>query len=315
MRAVFFGSPDFAVPSLDALTDIAEVCAVVCQPDKPAGRGLTMRPPAVKVRAEALGLPVWQPTKMRTGDLAERLRALEADVGVVVAYGRILPRAVLDAPKHGCVNVHASLLPRWRGASPIQHAILAGDAETGVTLMQMDEGMDTGPMLAEVRTPIEPEETGGALFERLAPMGAALLRAELAGYVAGDLTPKPQPTEGVTMASLLSKSDGAIRWSETATQVHDRVRAMSPWPGAFTALGGERLKVHRVSVLEAAGSIGGPGEVLDRPGLAVACGTGAVSIEEVQEAGRKRQPATTYMGGRGRDRLAPGTQFDTEPAQ
>ncbi len=282
MRAVFFGSPDFAVPCLDALTDIAEVCAVVCQPDKPAGRGLTMRPPAVKVRAEVLGLPVWQPTKVRTGDLAERLRALEADVGVVVAYGRILPRAVLDAPKHGCVNVHASLLPRWRGASPIQHAILAGDAETGVTLMQMDEGMDTGPTLAEVRTPIEPEETGGALFERLAPMGAALLRAELGRYVEGALEPTPQPTKGVTMASLLSKSDGAIRWSDSAAQVHDRVRAMSPWPGAFATLGGERLKLHRVCVRDAIGSIGRPGEVLDRPGLVVAFGTASVSIEEVQ---------------------------------
>lgn len=308
MRAIFFGSPDFAATCLDALVEVAEVVAVVCQPDKPAGRGMKLRPPAVKVRAEALGLPVWQPRKVRKGDLAERVRQANVDVGVVVAYGRILPRAVLDAPRLGCVNVHASLLPRWRGASPIQHAILAGDAETGITLMQMDEGMDTGPMLSVRRTPIEPDETGGELFVRLAKLGADIVREDLPRVVAGELAPTPQP-EGATMAPLLSKSDGAVVWTDTAQQVHDRVRAMSPWPGAYTTFeDGERLKIHRAHVVPGA-TDQPPGTVLAGEGLRVACGEGVVELDEVQEAGRKRQDAATWLGGRGRERAAAGTRL------
>ena len=192
MRTIFFGSPEFAVPCLDALNEISEVVAVISQPDRPAGRGLSMRPPAVKQRALELGLDVWQPTKVRTAEFAERLRTLEADVAVVVAYGRILPLAVLEAPRAGCVNVHASLLPRWRGAAPIQWSIVHGDEETGVTLMQMDEGMDTGPILATAATRIEAADDAATLSERLSNMGAALLREQLPRYLAGELTPKPQ---------------------------------------------------------------------------------------------------------------------------
>lgn len=313
MRAIFFGSPDFAATCLDALVEVADVVAVVCQPDKPAGRGMKLRPPATKVRAEALGLAVWQPTKVRKGDLAQRVRDANVDVGLVVAYGRILPRSVLDAPRLGCVNVHASLLPRWRGASPIQHAILAGDAQTGITLMQMDEGMDTGPMLAVRETPIAPDETGGMLFERLSTLGAVIVREELPRLLAGELTPTPQPAAGVTMASLLSKSDGAIPWHESAQRVHDRVRAMAPWPGAYTTFAdGSRLKVHRAHVVDVATEGVAPGTVIEGGALRVACGTGAVELDEVQEAGRKRQDARTWMGGRGRDKACPGTRFQEE---
>ncbi|HJK95187.1 MAG TPA: methionyl-tRNA formyltransferase, partial [Polyangiaceae bacterium LLY-WYZ-15_(1-7)] len=261
MRAAFFGSPDFAVPCLRALARFAEVPVVLCQPDRPAGRGMRLRKPAVKVAAEELGLEVWQPTKVRKGDLAERLRALDLDVGVVVAYGRILPRAVLDAPRRGCVNVHASLLPRWRGASPIHHAIVHGDPKTGVTLMQMDEGMDTGPILAMEETPIAEDETAGTLSDRLSTLGAELLERTLPAWVDGRLEPRPQP-EGATHAGLLTKEHGRVDWSKPARAVHDHIRGMSPWPGAFTTKDGERLKLHRAHVLEEAGQAGAPGEVL-----------------------------------------------------
>ncbi|MCA9616824.1 MAG: methionyl-tRNA formyltransferase [Sandaracinus sp.] len=300
-RAAFFGSPAFAVPCLDALREVADVRAVICQPDKPAGRGLTLTPPAVKVRALELGLPVWQPTKVRKGDLAERLRKLELDVGVVVAYGRILPTHVLEAPRLGCVNVHASLLPRWRGASPIQHALVYGDAESGVDLMQMDEGLDTGAVLAERRTPIEPDEDAAELSERLSALGAALVREELPRYVAGDLTPQPQPEDGVTFAKLLSKDDGRLDWSVRARAVHDRVRGLRPWPGTFTLWNGQVLKVLRTHVVEDEGRHGAPGEVLggDASVLRVACGEGVLGIDEVQEAGRKRLPVAAFLAGRG----------------
>lgn len=313
MRSIFFGSPEFAVPCLDALSSISDVAAVVSQPDKPAGRGLSMRPPAVKVRALELGLDVWQPKKVRTAEFAESLRALEADVGVVVAYGRILPRAVLDAPRLGCVNVHASLLPRWRGAAPIQWSIVHGDPETGVTLMQMDEGMDTGPMLAKAAIPIERTDDAASLSARLSALGGELLRRELPRYVAGELTPEPQDDSVATMAPLLEKSDGRIDWNQPARAVHDQIRGMNPWPGAFTSLGDRRIKVHRAvpSTLDPEGAAPGEVTALDPEGILVACASGTLEIQELQESGRKRVDARAFITGRG---VAVGDRFSSEGA-
>ncbi|UCH28278.1 MAG: methionyl-tRNA formyltransferase [Myxococcales bacterium] len=311
MRTIFFGSPEFAVPCLEALHDISEVVAVISQPDKPAGRGLAMRPPAVKARALALGLDVWQPTKVRTAEFAEKLGTLGADVAVVVAYGRILPKAVLDVPRVGCVNVHASLLPRWRGAAPIQWSIVHGDTETGVTLMQMDEGMDTGPILATAETSIERNDDAATLSSRLSKMGAELLRRELPRYVAGELTPEPQNDADATMAPLLDKAHGRIDWNQTARAVHNQIRGMNPWPGAHTALGDRRIKVHRAmpSTLDPEGAAPGEVTALDPEGILVACAEGTLEIQELQESGRKRVDARAFISGRG---VAVGDRFSTE---
>ena len=288
------------MPCLDALHEISDIAAVISQPDRPAGRGLAMRPPAVKTRALQLGLDVWQPRKIRTAEFAERLRALHADVAVVVAYGRILPRAVLDAPRLGCVNVHASLLPRWRGAAPIQWSIVHGDEVTGVTLMQVDEGMDTGAILASVSTPIERDEDAATLSERLSEMGAELLRRELPRYVAGELAPQPQDDDAATIAPILDKEHGRIDWNKSARAVHNQIRGMNPWPGAHTVLRGRRIKVHRAmaSTLDPEGAV--PGEViaLDPDGILVACAEGTVEIQELQESGRKRVDARQFISGR-----------------
>jgi methionyl-tRNA formyltransferase len=301
VRTIFFGSPEFAVPCLEAVHDISEVAVVVSQPDRPAGRGLAMRPPAVKKRALELGLEVWQPTKVRTAEFAGRLRALRADVAVVVAYGRIVPRAVLDAPTAGCVNVHASLLPRWRGAAPIQWSIVHGDEETGVTLMQMDEGMDTGPILATASTPIGPDDDAATLSERLSEMGAELLREQLPRYVAGDLTPQPQEEGAATTAPLLKKDHGRIDWNKSARAVQNQIRGMNPWPGAHTVLAERRIKVHRAlaSTLDPEGAAPGQVIALDREGILVACAEGTLEIQELQESGRKRVDARSFASGRG----------------
>ena len=302
------------MPCLEALNDISEVAAVISQPDRPAGRGLSLRPPAVKVRALELGLDVWQPTKVRTEEFAERLRALDADVAVVVAYGRILPKPVLDAPRAGCVNVHASLLPRWRGAAPIQWSIVHGDTETGVTLMQMDEGMDTGAILATAATPIEPGDDAATLSARLSGMGAELLRAELPRYVAGELAPHPQDDSLATMAPLLSKAHGRINWSQSAEAVHNQIRGMNPWPGAHTRLDGRHIKVHRSlpSTLDPEGAEPGQVTVLDPEGILVACAGGTLEIQELQESGRKRVDARAFISGR---RIALGDRFSSEGAK
>jgi methionyl-tRNA formyltransferase len=310
VRTIFFGSPDFSVPCLEALHDISDIAVVISQPDRPAGRGLAMRPPAVKKRALELGLEVWQPKKVRTAEFAEKLRALDADVAVVVAYGRILPRGVLDAPRTGCVNIHASLLPRWRGAAPIQWAIVHGDEETGVTLMQVDEGMDSGAILATVSTPITPEDDAATLSDRLSKMGAELLREQLARYVAGELTPQPQDEGAVTMAPLLKKEHGRIDWNASAQAVHNQIRGMNPWPGAHTVLGDRRIKVHRAvaSTLDPEGAA--PGEViaLDPEAILVACTEGTLEIQELQESGRKRVDARAFATGRG---IAVGDRFSS----
>ncbi len=313
MRAIFFGTPQLAVPSLEAVVELAEVVRVICQPDRPAGRGMKLRPPPVKERALELGLSVEQPTKVKTPDFAEALRRLEADVAVVIAYGRILPRAVLDAPRRGCVNVHASLLPRWRGAGPIQWAIASGDRETGVCLMQMDEGMDTGPVIACERMPIDPDETSAELGARLAQLGASLLRAKLAAWVEGAIQATPQPEDGVTYARMLTKDDGRIEWGQNARAVHDRVRGMSPWPSASARFAGERVIVHRTEVRSERGTLGEPGTLVraGAGGIEVACGEGSIAILELQREGKKRLSAAEHLAGTG---WAPGQRFDHEPS-
>ena len=313
MRSIFFGSPAFAVPCLDALHEISDVAAVISQPDRPAGRGLAMRPPAVKTRALELGLEVWQPTKVRTDEFSEKLRALGADVAVVVAYGRILPVAVLEAPRMGCVNVHASLLPRWRGDAPIQWAIARGDQQTGVTLMQMDQGMDTGPILATASTRIERDDDSATLGERLSKMGAELLRTELPRYVAGELTPQAQDDDYATMAPLLDKEHGRIDWDKPSDAVHNQIRGMNPWPGAHTVLGDRHIKVHRslASTLDPEGALPGQVIALDPEGILVACAEGTLEIQEIQESGRKRVTARDFISGR---RVALGDRFGDEGA-
>ncbi len=301
MRALFFGSPEFAVPSLDALAAIADVQAVITQPDRRAGRGMKLKAPAVKERAIELGFEVMQPRKVRTAEFAERLRAFEADIAVVVAYGRILPPAVLSAPRRGCVNVHASLLPRWRGAAPIQWAIASGDAETGVCLMEMDEGLDTGAVISRASMSIDPDITAGALAGPLSTLGAELVTRDLAGYVAGELVATPQPEEGVTYAKLLEKSHGTLDFEKSAQSQHDLARGMSPWPGAQTTVAGRPLKVHATRVIGRTGALGAPGEILglDEGALAVACAEGVLGLGIVQERGRKRVSAEAFMAGRG----------------
>ena len=288
------------MPCLEALTEVADVSAVVCQPDRPSGRGRKIRPPPVKERALALGIDVLQPAKVRTAEWAEVVRGLAADVALVVAYGRILTRAVLDAPRLGCVNVHASLLPRWRGAAPIQRAVTAGDRETGVCLMKMDEGMDTGPVLSCRRTEIDPDESATALSRRLSAMGADLVREELPRYLDGALTAVPQDDAAATLAPLLEKEDGALDFRGPARAVHDRVRGMTPWPGAYLRVDDERIKVHASRVVAERTGGGPPGRVLraDSNGIEVACGQGTVRLLELQPEGKRRMSAQDFLAGR-----------------
>ncbi len=306
MRLVFFGSPAFAVPSLEAAHAIADVAAVVCQPDRPAGRGLEVARPPVKVRAEELGLPVTQPTKLRTGEFAAWLREQRADLALVVAYGRILPKDVLEAPRLGCVNVHASLLPKYRGAAPITWAVVRGERESGVTLMKLDEGMDTGATFARVTTPIGDDETAGELSERLARLGAEAVRRWLPDYVRGLCALEAQDHAKATLAPVLRKDDGRIDWKKTAAEVHDHVRGMSPWPGAFTtapsARGRSTVKVHASRVEPGARAPAPPGAVVvaDKAHVLVACGEGTVlELVNVQPEGRRAMRASEWVSGRG----------------
>lgn len=300
-RAVFFGTPQFAVPCLDALVEIADVTAVVCQPDKPKGRGLDLAAPPVKERAIALAIPVVQPTKLKTGDFAKWLREENADVAVVVAYGRILPKDVLDAPRLGCVNVHASLLPKYRGAAPITWAVVNGEAESGITLMNMDEGMDTGAMLEQFTVPIEPDETAGELSEKLSALGALAVRKGLPKYVAGGYTAVAQDHAKATLAPILKKEDGRIDFAKPARAVHDHVRGMTPWPGAFTTSRGKTLKVHATRVTDVQAGAHAPGTVVfaDKTRIVVACGERGVELLRVQLEGKKPISATDWFAGRG----------------
>ena len=284
MRVIFMGTPAFSVPALDALVEAGhEVVCVYSQPPRPAGRGKKDHPSPVQARAEALGLPVRHPTSLRSAEAQADLAALQADIAVVVAYGLILPQAVLDAPEHGCLNIHASLLPRWRGAAPIHRAIMAGDAESGVCIMQMEAGLDTGPVLLREATPIGAEETTADLHDRLSAMGAGLIVQTLRDLP--DLSPAPQPDEGVTYASKIDKAEARIDWTQPATQIDQQIRGLSPFPGAWTELAGERIKLLRSRVTTGRGSAG---QVLE--GFTVACGEGAVEVTELQRAGKKPPP-------------------------
>ncbi|HEY1069647.1 methionyl-tRNA formyltransferase [Thermomonas sp.] len=300
MRIVFAGTPEFAVPCLRAAASKGEVVAVYTQPDRPAGRGRGLTPSPVKREAVQRGIPVLQPENFRSAESKATLRALKPDVMVVVAYGLILPQSVLDIPEHGCWNVHASLLPRWRGAAPIQRAIEAGDTRTGVCLMQMEKGLDTGPVLLAQALDIGPRETGGQLHDRLAELGAKVLSDALGLLRATiQLPPHPQPAEGVTYAHKLDKAEARLDWSQPATALANKVRAFNPWPVAEAQLAGERVRIHAALALDEAHAVA-PGTVLraGREGIDIACGSGVLRLESLQREGGKPISAQDYRNAR-----------------
>jgi methionyl-tRNA formyltransferase len=299
IRVVFMGSPDFAVPTLHALAadEAYTLVGVVTQPDRPAGRHMTLTPPPVKVAAEALSIPVIQPQKLREPEAMDQLKAWAPHLIVVVAFGQILRPEVLDLPQYGCVNVHASLLPRHRGAAPIQAAILAGDAETGITIMKMDPGLDTGPMIRQRAIAIEPQDTGGSLFEKLAQLSGPFLLETLPEYLAGNLKPVPQPETGSTYASMLKKEDGLLDFTRPAVELERRVRAFNPWPSCFINEESGPLKVHKAHVTAAKTE---PGKRVVIDGLpAIGTGDGLLVLDELQPAGKKSMPGKAFrVGGR-----------------
>ena len=291
MRVVLMGTPDFSVPALDALVAAGhELCCVYTQPPRPAGRGKKDRPSPVHLRAEALGIPVRHPARLRDPVDQAEFAALQADVAVVVAYGLILPQPVLDAPRLGCLNIHASLLPRWRGAAPIHRAIMAGDTETGVCIMQMEAGLDTGPVLLRLSLPISPQDTTGALHDRLSALGAAGITQALSQL--DSLAPDPQPDVGVTYAEKIDKAEAQVDWTRSAVEIDRQIRGLSPFPGAWTMAGDTRIKLLSSRVV--AGS-GAPGAVLQ--GLTIACGDGAVEILRAQRPGKKAAEAEIFLNG------------------
>lgn len=304
MKVIFAGTPDFAAVALDKLCSAGhQISLVLTQPDRPAGRGMTLQPSAVKKLALEKGLCVFQPPTLKEAAIQEHLRAVGADVMVVAAYGLILPQAVLELPRLGCLNIHASLLPRWRGAAPIQRAILAGDGETGVCIMQMEAGLDTGPVLARAVTPIAAEDTAGSLHDCLAELGAALIVDVL------DSLPLPaqaQPAEGVTYAAKIDKAEARIDWQQSATEIDRRIRAFNPFPGAQAAVDGIGIKIWRARPTQGRGK---PGQIMkaDKAGIAVACGDGLLCIDELQKAGGKRLTAAQFLAG---NPLTPGETFD-----
>jgi len=297
-RVVFMGTPDFAIPGLEALCAHHQVVLVITQPDRKQGRGQKLLPPPVKAVALRYGLPVWQPTTLRNPEAIDRLRATHADVYITAAIGFILPPAVLAIPPHGCLNLHASLLPRWRGAAPVSAAILNGDPETGVTLMQMDEGLDTGPILAQVRCPIAPGDTTETLTHRLAQMGADLLTAVLPRWINGEIVPQAQP-EGATFSQRLSKEAGWIDWRLPAAVLESMTRAYAPWPGACTIYRGQRLKIVRAQALPDWHDARPPGHVILLPDkrVAVTTGQGALVLCEVQLAGKRPASPDAFCCG------------------
>lgn len=302
MRIVFMGTPEFSVPVLDALVAAGhEIVCVYCQPPRPAGRGKKERPTPVQSCAEALGLPVRAPTSLKSPQAQAEFADLQADVAVVVAYGLILPQAILDAPRQGCLNIHASLLPRWRGAAPIHRAIMAGDAQTGICIMQMEAGLDTGPVLSRAALDIGPEETTGALHDRLSRLGAQQIVETLAEL--GQRVPVDQPETGVTYAAKIDKSEAQIDWHAPAPEVDRHIRGLSPFPGAWTLQGDTRIKLLASRLSTGAGV---PGTVLLNP-LRVVCGEGAVELLRLQRAGKGAQDAATFLNGWP---LAEGTKFE-----
>jgi methionyl-tRNA formyltransferase len=316
MRVVFMGTPDFALPTLEAILAAGHpVAAVYTQPPRPAGRGMDERKSPVHARAEQAGIPVWTPDSLKGEAEQQAFAALGADVAVVVAYGLILPRKVLDAPRHGCLNLHASLLPRWRGAAPIQRAIMAGDAVTAATVMRMEAGLDTGPVCLVCKVPIGPDITAGELHDALAADGAALMAEALGRLEQGGLDCRPQSADGVTYAAKLEPAEQAIDFTVSARQVHDHIRGLSPAPGAWFSApaarqgGGKGAREERIKVLRSrpVQGQGEPGVVLGQvPGLVVACGQGAVECIELQRPGKRPMPAADLLRGFA---LPPGTRL------
>lgn len=308
LRTVFMGTPEFALHTLHTLLESeVRLVGVYTQPDRPKGRGNLLTPPPVKVLAQERGIPVRQPLKLREPAVVEELRKLAPDLIVVVAFGQILPKSVLEVPRYGCINVHASLLPRYRGAAPINKAIMDGEEVTGVTTMLMDVGLDTGPMLVKKSLPIGPEDTAGDVHDRLSRLGAEAMAETLGRLCAGTLRPEAQDDALSSYAPMLKKEDGLIDWSRPAREIHNQVRGLDPWPGAYTHLGGEMLKIARTSV-EAGG--GEPGTVLSAgtDGVRVACGEGVLKVGELQLPGKRRLPASDFLRGRP---LPPGTRMES----
>lgn len=304
LRIVFMGTPDFAVPALRALHEVGhDIAAVYCQPPKPAGRGQTVQKTPVHLAAEALGIAVQTPKTLRDPVVQDALASLAPDVIVVAAYGLILPQAVLDIPKHGCLNIHGSLLPRWRGAAPIHRALLAGDRETGITIMQMDAGLDTGAMLMKESLPITAETIAQSLHDAMADLGAKMIARALQDVAAGTLKPTPQPEEGATYAAKLTRDEGRIDWSKPATELERQIRAFHPWPGSFFLLGEEKIKVLKAAVVM--DHSGAAGELLDDQ-MTIACGAGALRLLQVQRAGKNATDGAAALRGM---RLEKGHRF------
>ncbi|MBZ4023611.1 methionyl-tRNA formyltransferase [Rhodobacter sp. TJ_12] len=290
MRVIFMGTPDFSVPVLEALAKTHEVVAVYTQPPRPAGRGKALRPSPVQAKAEALGLEVRHPVNFKAAEDRAAVAALGADIAVVVAYGLLLPQAVLDGPKQGCLNIHASLLPRWRGAAPIHRAVMAGDAETGVCIMQMEAGLDTGPVLLRESLEIGATETTGEVHDRLSAMGARLILDALERLP--ELTPEVQPEEGVTYASKIDKAEAQVDWARPAAEVVRHINGLSPFPGAWCLVGEERVKLLRA---ELGAGTAAAGTVLD--GFEIACASGSVRVLQAQRAGKKPMTAVEVLKG------------------
>lgn len=297
-RIVFMGTPDFAAPVLKKLIETQNVVGVVTQPDRPAGRGRRMQPPPVKEIAEVAGIPIYQPHSLRSDEAADPIRAWAPEMIVVAAFGQILRPHVLELPTKGCLNVHASLLPRWRGASPIHYAILSGDSETGISLMQMDEGLDTGPVYVQEAIPIRPDETAESLHDRLAQLGAEMIGRYLDRIVSGELTAVPQDDSASTYAPMIKKAEGRIDWQRPAAEIDRLVRAMTPWPGAFTIWQGKHLKI--LSARPQGGKVAGePGLVVaEGEGAAVQTGEGRLVLEAVQLAGKTATAMDDFLRGR-----------------
>ena len=296
MKIVYMGTPDFAVPALEKLAAAHEVAAVFTQPDKPVGRKQVLMPPDVKVCAEKLGIPVCQPKSMKTDEALALLKSFAPDVVVVAAYGQILPKAVLDVPRLGCVNIHGSLLPKYRGAAPIQQAVLDGEKVTGVTTMLMDVGLDTGDILMKKETPIGENETSAELFDRLAVLGGELIIETLDLLEKGALTPKKQDEALATHTTKIDKSRCPVDFTKSAQEIHNQIRGLYSWPIATAEIGGKRVKLHRARVAEGSGK---PGEILSVRPLVIACGEGAIEILELQPEGKKKMTADAFAAGHG----------------
>lgn len=292
------GTPEFAAPAIDSLLAAGhEIAAVFSQPDKPKGRGYAMTPPPVKVKALEHNIPVYQPTSMKDGEALRIFNEIRPDVGVVIAYGKILPQEILDAPPFGCINVHASLLPKYRGAAPIQWSVIDGESKTGVTTMQMDAGLDTGDMLMKCETDIAPDETAGELHDRLSEMGAKLIVDTLSALEAGGLHPQKQDDSLSCYAHMLTKELCAVDWTRDAQTIHNQIRGLSPWPVATAVLEGKKLKIHRSALSDVKNDSAVCGEIISLSPLTVKCGNGAVALLEIQAEGKKRMKAEDYLRG------------------